>query len=122
MIMKKIFLTVVAMLSVTMAFAENETAEATNTTNAYNMNVNMDKLSSYLGLSIDQEEFVSDIHKAFCADMLNAATADKTDRKEMVDKAINKELKNLRYVLTDYQYRKYLIVLNTTMNNRGLNK
>lgn len=120
--MKKIVLTVMAMLSVTMAFAENETVEATNTTNAYNMNVNMDKLSDYLGLSLDQEEFVSDIHKAFCADMLNAAVADKADRKDMMDKAITKELKHLRYVLTNSQYRKYLVVLNTTINNRGLNK
>lgn len=120
--MKKIVLTMVAMLSMTMAFAENEKAEATNATSAYNMNVNMEKLSYYLGLSMDQEEFVSDVQKAFCSDMMNAATASKDERKEMINKAIEKDLKNLRHVLTDYQYHKYLLVLNTTLNNRGLNK
>lgn len=119
--MKKIVLTVVAMLSMTMAFAENETVEATNATNAYKMDVNMNKLSYYLGLSMDQEEFVKDVHKAFCADMMNAAVANKDERKAMVDKAIKKDLRNLRYILSEGQYRKYLIVLNTTLNNRGLN-
>ena len=40
----------------------------------------------------------------------------------MVDKAIEKNLKYMHYILNTNQYRKYLLLLNTTMNNRGLNK
>ena len=40
----------------------------------------------------------------------------------MVSKAIEKDLKYMYAVLTKEQYRKYLLLLNTTFNNRGLNK
>ena len=46
-------LTIVAMLSMTMTFAENENMNALNTTEAYDMTVNMKKLSQALGLSKD---------------------------------------------------------------------
>ena len=38
--MKRLFLVVVAMLSMTMTFAENENAANLNSTEAYNMTVN----------------------------------------------------------------------------------
>ena len=60
--MKKLILTVVALMSMTMTFAENENAANTNTVEAYNMNVNMNKLSQALGLSDDQIEAVYEIH------------------------------------------------------------
>ncbi len=120
--MKKIILTVVAVLSMTMAFAEDENTNAVNNVQAYNMNVNYGKLADCLNLTIDQEEAVEDVHNAFCAEMMNAAVASKDERKEMMDKAINKDLRYMHYILSDVQYRKYLMLLNTTINNRGLNK
>jgi hypothetical protein len=120
--MKKIVLTVVAVLSMTMAFAEDENTNAVNNVQAYNMNVNYDKLADCLSLTMDQEEAVEDVHKTFCAEMMNAAVASKDERKEMMDKAINKDLRYMHYILSDKQYRKYLMLLNTTINNRGLNK
>ena len=38
------------------------------------------------------------------------------------DKAISKDLKYMHYLLNDKQYRTYVMLLNTTLNNRGLNK
>ena len=35
--------------------------------------------------------------------------------------AINKDLKYMHYLLNDKQYRTYVMLLNTTLNNRGLN-
>ena len=52
--MKKIVLTLVALMSMTMAFAEDVEAKATNTAEAYNMTVNYDKLAEALNLSVDQ--------------------------------------------------------------------
>ena len=95
--MKKMFLTLVAVMSMTMAFAEGENTVATNTVAAYDMKVNYSKLAEALGLSMDQLESVEDVHKSFCIEIMH-------------------------YILNNSQYSKYLLLLNTTMNNRGLNK
>ncbi len=118
--MKRLFLTVVAVLSMTMTFAENENLNNTSNASAYNMAVNYDKLADCLGLSTDQAEAVQDIHTSFCADMMNAAGANADERNGMIKKAVEKDLKYMRYVLTENQYRKYLMLLNATFNNRGL--
>lgn len=111
----------VALLSMTTTFAADENASATTaTTAAYNMNVNMSSLTDALSLNIDQAEAVADVHKNFTADMMNAAVAPADERKEMVEKAINKDLKYMHTILSKSQYRKYLLLLNTTLNNRGL--
>ena len=114
--MKKIVLTLVAMLSMTMAFAEGENTNVVNDIQAYDMTVNYRKLGQALGLTLDQMESVEDVHKTFCAEMLNAAVAPKDDRK-----AMEKDLKYMHYILDRDQYRKYLLLLNATINNRGLN-
>ncbi len=108
------------MLSMTFAFAENENTNAVNNVQAYDMKVNMNKLGLALGLSWDQLEFVSDVQTAFRADMLNAAMADESERQNMVDKAVRKNLAHMRAILTTAQYHKYLQLLNVTFNNRGL--
>ena len=46
----------------------------------------------------------------------------KEERDAQVKKAVEKDIKWMNYILTKDQYRKYLILLNTTLNNRGLNK
>lgn len=40
----------------------------------------------------------------------------------MVKRSIDNDVKWMRYVLNDKQMHTYLILLNTTLNNRGLNK
>lgn len=116
------FLTVMALLSMTMTFAEDKELNATNSVNVYNMEVNYGKLAECLNLTASQTEAVADIHNSFCVDMMNVATAKKEERKEMLDKAVLRDLKHMRYVLDKEQFRKYRLLLNTTFNNRGLNK
>ena len=93
--MKRLFLTVMAVLSMTMTFAENEELNTTNTANAYKMTVNYSRLADALCLSIDQLEAVQDIHSEFCADMMNAGNANADERKPMVEKALQKDLKHM---------------------------
>ena len=113
-IMKKIMILAVAMFAMaTTTFAADE---ATNATAAYNMNVKANALS----LNIDQAEAVADVHKNFTADMMNAATAAKDERAAMIDKAVIKDLKYMHSILNDSQYRKYVMLLNATLMNRGL--
>ena len=115
-------LTIVAMLSMTMAFAENENAASVNNVEAYDMSVNMKKLSEALALNADQIEAVAEIHHTFAAEMMFAAQYNKEERDARVNEAIDKDVKWMRYVLNEKQMRKYLVLLNTTINNRGLNK
>ena len=117
-IMKKIMILAVAMFAMaTTTFAADE---ATNATAAYNMNVKMGSLANALSLNIDQAEAVADVHKNFTADMMNAATAAKDERTAMIDKAVIKDLKYMHSILNDSQYRKYVMLLNVTLMNRGL--
>ena len=109
------------MLSMTMTFAENEEAKNVNQVEAYDMSVNMRKLSVTLGLTTDQMEAVENIHTTFNAEMHLAAQADDADRQELVKKAVDRDIKLMRYVLDQKQYHTYLMLLNTTLNNRGLN-
>ncbi len=109
-----------AMLSMTMTFAENEEAKNVNSVEAYDMSVNMRKLSVALDLNADQMEAVESIHNTFNAEMQLAAQAEAADRQERVNKAVERDIKWMHYVLNEKQYRTYLMLLNTTLNNRGL--
>ena len=115
--MKKIVLTLVALMSMTTIFAENE---GMNTTEAYNMTVNMKNLARTLNLSKDQVESVAEVHKTFSSEMVFAAQYGKEERTKMVEKAINKDLAYMNYILNKDQYRKYVMLLNITLINRGL--
>ena len=105
----------------TMTFAENEEAKSVQNVEAYDMSVNMRKLSVALGLTTDQMEAVENVHNYFAAEMELAAHADDADRKALVKKAVERDVKWMRYVLDQKQFRTYLLLLNTTLNNRGLN-
>ncbi len=114
-------LTLVAMLSMTTAFAEGESANSVNNMAAYELNVNMNKLSAALNLKDDQKEAVADIHHTFASELMFAAQYSNNDRKALVARAIENDVKWMRYVLNEKQMRTYLRLLNSTMNNRGLN-
>ena len=115
-------LTMVAMLSMTTAFAEGENAASLENMEAYELNINMNKLSKALNLADDQKEAVEEIHHTFAAELMFAAQYGKNDRKDFVNRAIDNDVKWMRYVLNEDQMRTYLRLLNTTINNRGLNK
>ena len=120
--MKKMILTLVAMMSMTAVFAEDENTNAVNNVEAYKMDVNMDKLADALHLDWNQRDAVENIHHVFNTEMKYAAQYGKNDRDAMVKRAIDTDVKRMRYVLNDSQMRTYLLLLNTTLNNRGLNK
>lgn len=119
--MKKSFLTIVAMLSMTMAYAETENVNIENNMKAYDMSVNYTKLAVCLGLDLDQMEVVENIHETFREEMLNVASA-KEDKSERLNTAVKRDLQYMRYVLDDKQFNKYQKLLNVTLDNRGLNK
>ena len=95
---------VVAMFTMTMAFAENENNSTLNSAEAYDMTVNMRKLAVTLDLTTDQMEAVQDIHTAFCNEMMLAANAHSTERKALVDQAVKKDVRYMGFILDEKQY------------------
>ena len=120
--MKRLVLTVMVVMTMSMAFADNEKSNATNNESAYEMNINMHSLGRALNLSIDQYEFVEDAINVFTDDTMSIAAAEGADRLSMVRNAVTKNLSLTRSILTRAQYQKYVMLLNMTLNNRGLNK
>lgn len=129
--MKKFVILTMAWLSMTATFAADGDAKATSTVAvggatavnaAYNMNVSMSSLSYALGLNLDQAESVADVHRRLSCDMKRAADAPVEERKAKIGKAIYRDLNNMRYILTEDQYRKYAVLLMTTLKNRGVIK
>ncbi len=110
------------MMSLTLTFAENENMNSVNNAEAYNLNVNMNQLSKALNLANDQKEAVAEIHKTFCAEMMFATQYGQEERDARVDAAIKKDLGYMNYILNRDQYKTYVMLLNVTMNNRGLIK
>lgn len=54
--------------------------------------------------------------------MTNAAAASGNERAALRKKAVNRDLAYMRAVLEPEQYRTYVMLLNTTLNNRGFKK
>ena len=62
------------MMSMTMAFAENESVANTENVEAYDLNVNMNKLGDALHLNKDQVDAVKEINQMFANEMRFAST------------------------------------------------
>ena len=120
--MKRLFFSVIVMMSMTVAFAGNEDNNATNFTKAYMMEVNVNKLGQTLNLSRDQYGIMEDAMDVFSADLMCIASAEEDSRQAMMQNALKKNLSATRSILNKTQYHKYLRLLNATLNNRGLNK
>lgn len=121
--MKKLILAVAMLLATNFAaMAENENSNSMNMVEAYDISININSLARYLELSVDQIESVDNIQKVFTESLRCASVMSGDSRKKMVNNAINYDLSNLRYVLTEGQYKKYVRILNVTLSNRGIEK
>ena len=79
----------------------------------YDFNINYNKLSEYL-------KNVKNTHDAFREGMLLASKAKNTvERDSLIKNSIDYEVRNMKMFLSDKQYRKFLRIFNTTLNNRG---
>jgi hypothetical protein len=122
--MKKYFLMLVMLFTMSVySFAEDTNATEIERIERYDIKVNIRKLGSFLELSKDQMESVETIENEFNRDLMFAAVeCTKDNRMKVTDNAIEKHIRHMSYILSDKQYRKYLKVLNLTINNRGIRK
>ena len=86
----------------------------------YDFNINYNKLSEYLKLNDKDFKNVKNTHDAFREGMLLASKAKNTvERDSLIKNSIDYEVRNMKMFLSDKQYRKFLRVFNTSLNNRG---
>jgi hypothetical protein len=65
-------------------------------------------------------EMSNDIISELESDMMFAAVMNTEEsRNSIVTNAVKKNIKNMHYVLNDAQYKKYLMLLNLTLEHRG---
>ena len=118
-VMKKFLIAIALMMAATsVAFADDN---STNNTEAYKFNINQNSLANTLDMSSDQIEICHDIIREFENDMMFASSTINVDSRKSISKnAVDKNLKYMRMFLNDKQYKKYVMLLNTTLVNRGL--
>lgn len=121
--MKKFVFMVALMLATNTAnilAGENSVNETENVENYY-IHVNEKSLSKSLGMSKDQMEICSDVIKEFENDMVFASSnANGESRKAVTRNAIMKNMRYMKMFLDEAQYKKYVLILNTTLVNRGI--
>lgn len=100
--------------------SDNSVNETENVENYY-IHVNEKSLSKSLGMSKDQMEICSDAIKEFENDMVFASSNAKGEsRKAVTRNAIMKNMRYMKMFLDEAQYKKYVLILNTTLVNRGI--
>ena len=135
--MKRLYLTVVALLSMTMTFAGNgesagsgntetaksaEVAEVKTDTASYDINYNLRRMGETLGLTLTHMNSVDALNRSFNSELRTVSGASESERKVLLDKAVAADYKRMSYVLTPAQLSKYETLINVTLANRGLEK
>ena len=121
--MKKFVFMVALMLATNTAniLASENSVNETEKVENYYIHVNEKSLSKSLGMSKDQMEICSDVIKEFENDMVFASSNAKGEsRKAVTRNAIMKNMRYMKMFLDEAQYKKYVLILNTTLVNRGI--
>lgn len=86
----------------------------------WNIDVNIAKLSKYLKLSSYQASEVADISTYFADKVQSASYAKEEKQGKKLREAVYGNFKLMKRTLTDEQYRKYVMLVNVTLKNKGL--
>lgn len=95
--------------------------EAEISLSKYNFDTNYKSLGKTLGLDLEQKDEFEIYYDSFKNGMKNAASVSNEVIREIVVKnALDENLKSMRSILTDRQYKIYLSIINVTFINRGI--
>ena len=119
--MKKYFIMLVMMLTMSVySFAEESTATKMAETERYELKINHRRLACVLDMSEDQMEMSESLISELESDMIFASVMDTDERRNAIVKnAVKKNIKHMHYILNNNQYKKYLMLLNLTLEHRG---
>ena len=112
--MKKMILTLVAMMAVTFSFAK------TSTDKRFDMSCDIYRLSVTLDLDEQQMDAVEEIQDNFSNEMQSLASLKGFQQRFGIRQAVRKDAEQMRQVLNDKQFHAYMRILLTTLRNRQL--
>ena len=115
--MKKMIVTLVAMMAVTFSFAETN---SNNVDRRFDMSCNMDRLSEVLALDEDQLEAVETIHNNFNSELNSLASVRGPIQRHLIHQAVRKDAQKMKSVLNDKQFGLYMRIMLNTLRNRHL--
>ena len=118
--MKKVFMTAVAVMAVSVSMVAAPKAEKNAEPTKYTIDFNSHSIARYLSMSSDQVADMERVHDNFSREMKKAERANEADREKLTKKAILRDISYMRTILSENQFRKYRTVLNATLHNRGL--
>ena len=126
--MKKIVLTMIALMAFTFSFAEtkNNSAEIfdksmeENVDARFEMSCDMHRLSALLDLNEWQMEAVEAIQNCFNNEILSLASIRGPWLRHRVHQAVEKDARQMKRVLNDKQFNTYMLRLTTTLRNKHL--
>ena len=112
--MKKVVLTLVAMMAVTFSFAKSSADKQ------YDMSCDIYRLSVTLDLDDEQMDAVETIQDNFSNEMQALASQKGLWQRVNIRKAVRKDAEQMRQVLNDEQFHTYMRILMATLHNRNL--
>lgn len=113
--MKKIVLTLVAMMAVSFGFAKSSHADK-----RFDMSCDIYQLSVVLDLDESQMDAVEDIQDKFSREMQSLATLKGPQLRFRIHQAVRKDAEQMRQVLNDKQFFHYMRIVMETLRNRKL--
>ena len=114
--MKRLFLSVIMVLGLsTVCFSQNK-----QEINDLNIEIPLPKLARYLNLNSTQYDNVENAIDFFSDKMQSAKYSKGRRQIKNLNEAIFGNLKLMRSILSQSQYKKYLQLINAELKNRGL--
>lgn len=130
--MKKIVLTMVALMTMSFCYAETESLKAENNVenfmvgfmknhdSRFDMSVDMRRLADKLNLTADQMEVVEVIQDCFCNEMESVSKTRGPRQRHLVHQAVRKDVQQMKRILNDRQFDTYMMLLGATLQNKHL--
>ena len=112
--MKKIALTLVALMAVTMSFAKSSADRR------FDMSCDIYRLSVTLGLDEQQMDAVEEIQDNFSNEMKSLSTLKGRRLRHGIHQTVRKDAEQMRQVLNPEQFHTYMRILMATLHNRNL--
>ena len=118
--MKKLILTVVAVMTMTVSYARPRIHRHVESVQNYELTFDMRRLAAKLDLTADQMEAVSVIHNNYNDKVASAATVRGFERAATLHSAVRKDISDMHRVLNEKQFQTYMMLLGTTLKNQHL--
>lgn len=118
--MKKIALTFVAVMMMTISYAETANRGEANNVTENGLTFDLRRLAVTLDLTDYQMDAVKVISDNLNEELASAATAKRFMRHALVRQAIRKDARQMRNILNEEQYDTYMKLLRATLMNRYL--